>query len=77
MDQDEFARLCAELLADGYAPTPPPGLDPAALDVDREACQQATCPACGRVGLDYLPFSKPGSYRAFAVCPACGAAEEF
>lgn len=45
--------------------------------VDQEACRQATCPCCGQQGLEYHPFHKPGSYRAFAVCPKCGDTQEF
>lgn len=63
---------------DGYKPGAPrlgslidgPG-------IDREVCEQARCQACGHVGLDYRPFHQAGSYRAFAVCPACRLAEEF
>lgn len=60
----------------GYDPAPPRGGWGGAT-VDAEVCRDATCPACGRRGLDYHPYTRGGSYRAFAVCPACGYEEEF
>jgi hypothetical protein len=49
----------------------------AAADVDAEVAAAQKCGNCGHQGLDYRPFTKPGSYRAFAVCPRCDEAEEF
>lgn len=61
----------------GYEPgTPPPG-PLAGAEIDADVCAHAHCPECGHDGLDYHPFVAPGSYRAFAVCPVCGAASEF
>ena len=62
---------------DGYAPgAPSSGLIDAA-GVDAEVCAESRCAECGHIGLEYRPFVKRGSYRAFAVCPVCGATEEF
>lgn len=46
-------------------------------EIDLEACRSSSCPNCGHEGLSYRPFSKPGSYRAFACCSECGWFEEF
>jgi hypothetical protein len=58
----------------GYA-AGPPGRQAEAID--REVCAEAECSACGQRGLGYHPFTRGRSYRAIAVCPACGQAEEF
>lgn len=58
----------------GYQPGQPEG---PMSDVDQEICQDATCENCGHQGCEFYPYSKPGSYRAFAVCPDCGEAMEF
>jgi len=52
-----------------------PSFDAAAID--GEVCRKNDCPECGHKGLDYEPWHKKGSYRAFAVCPDCGYREEF
>lgn len=61
----------------GYRPGAPPPTPLGGPEIDEEVCQQATCAVCGTTGLEYAPFIAPRSYRAFAVCPACGHAEEF
>ena len=48
-----------------------------AAAIDEDICRHSTCPECEQFGLEYHPFIKPGSYRAFAVCPVCGYWEEF
>ena len=69
-----LAGLTQALLAAGYRRGTPSAL---AAEVDAEVCQEATCAACGRHGLEYHPFVTAASYRAVAACPCCGAAEEF
>jgi hypothetical protein len=73
----------------GLPPHSPVGLcDGAAIDA--QVCADSRCSACGHAGLSYEPFvnveptersgltGRPRySYRAFAICPACGLAEEF
>lgn len=52
-------------------------IDGASIDI--QVCAESTCDNCGHKGLQCKPFIKPEikSYRAFAVCPECGEAEEF
>lgn len=47
--------------------------------IDVEVCAESNCTHCGHHGLECVPFIKEAhhSYRAFAVCPECGEAEEF
>lgn len=59
---------------DGYrAVAPSPG-DCARFD--REEIERLACRECGWAGLRYRPYTRPGSYRAFGECPACGVVEE-
>lgn len=44
--------------------------------LDAAACREMTCPKCDHPGMDYRPFVRTGSYRVFAVCPACGMSTE-
>ena len=67
--------LFQHLLDDGYIMMPP--LNQEAARIDRGVCAEAKCDKCWHIGLLYRPFTKPGSYRAFAVCPQCGHATEF
>jgi len=48
-------------------------------DIDIDVCRKSTCEHCGHKGLECHPFinRERKSYRAFAVCPECGEAEEF
>ena len=66
------------LIAAGYEVAAP---GPVAGEIDARACARARCPQCGHQGMDYVPYSKPGSkpesYRAFARCPQCGHEYEF
>ena len=69
-------RRLTDLLAsdelDGYRPAP------AAYEaLDAPGLADAACRRCSHEGLDYRGFTRPGSYRAFAVCPDCGSAQEF
>lgn len=48
-----------------------------AEQADSTTCSGSQCPICSWNGLMYYPYTKPGSYRAFAVCPECGYTEEF
>jgi len=50
--------------------------------IDRDTAAGAVCARCGRRGLEYRPYLRRAdaggrSYRALAVCPACGEAVEF
>ena len=74
MDATQFAQLVTLLLAGGYQERPP---DVVAAELDGGAMAEAACMGCGHFGMHYRPFTLKSSYRAFAVCPACGAAEEF
>lgn len=67
----------SQLLQEGYQPTPPKGGLLDAGEMDGAICATATCENCGHKGLEYKPYSKPGSYRPFAVCPECGERVEF
>jgi hypothetical protein len=66
------------LLQEGYENKRPAytGLFDAA-QIDADVCADSSCSECGHRGLEYHPRVKPGSYRAFAVCPKCGNEEEF
>jgi hypothetical protein len=72
--REQFAELRRLLPAGGYQQEAPSSQ---ASEIDGGIVEGAACEACGQVGLTYAPFTLRGSYRAFAVCPACGAAEEF
>jgi hypothetical protein len=74
MDAARFTQLVTLLLAGGYQERPP---DVVAAELDGGVVAEAACDACGHVGLAYRPFTLESSYRAFAVCPVCGTAEEF
>lgn len=70
-----------DLRAEGYVPGAPSAVVAAE---DAGVCAHQACRRCGRPGLDYRPFVHPrerrrgvGGYRALAVCPECGHAEEF
>jgi hypothetical protein len=46
--------------------------------IDREVAATSACEHCGHQGLQYQPYvNDEGGYSAVAVCPQCGAAEEF
>ena len=47
--------------------------------IDIGVCEESTCTQCGHKGLECVPFinREHKSYRAFAICPICGNAEEF
>lgn len=47
--------------------------------IDIQVCAESTCEHCGHKGLQVRPFinRERKSYRAFAVCPECGEADEF
>ena len=47
------------------------------VSIDMEVAHEATCSYCGHQGCGYRGYHRPGAYRAFAVCPECGHAEEF
>ena len=71
-----FAPLASALRADGYWTCAPTS---GAATIDAQVCRDSACSACGRRGLEFRPFWRPvpRSYRAFALCPVCGAWEEF
>lgn len=66
------------LIAQGYEPKGPSDWSRwGGRNVDAYALAGSTCPECGHHGLDYRPFTKPGSYRVVARCSDCGVWEEF
>lgn len=67
-------ELLQKLDDGGYEQCAP---SPDAEMIDSKICNESQCEQCGYNGLVYLPFSKPCSYRAFAVCPDCKAWVEF
>ena len=87
-DHDALGDALASGALAGYRQEPP---SPEAAAVDAPALARLDCPACGHVGLRYLPFTgvvrdahprtgRAGtrlSYRAFGRCPACGASLEW
>lgn len=76
-EQYDFQPTAESLLAAGYQPQPPRGGLVDGAEIDRGVCEKCTCEKCGHKGLEYRPFSKPGSSRAFAVCSECGYSVEF
>ncbi len=65
---------------EGYRPSAPPATGWVDGEgIDRGICEAAHCERCRHRGLEYHPYFRrePRSYRAFAVCPACGHAFEF
>lgn len=71
------ATATTTALTPGWLPGPPPHLAAWAEAVDRQVCAEAACEGCGHAGLEYRPEHCGRCYKAWAVCPACGAAEEF
>ena len=61
------------LTLDGYRPGAP---NAEADAIDEAVAESMTCRKCGG-SCYYEPFSRPGSYRPFAVCLDCGHVEEF
>ena len=59
-----------------YTPGPP-RRSGSGVSIDMEIANEATCSYCGHQGCGYRGYHRPGIYRAFAVCPECGHAEEF
>lgn len=72
-----LADLLASGELSGYARGEPRWSNPANRHIDLQVCAGATCAVCRHQGLAWVPFVRPGSYRAFACCIACGHAEEF
>ena len=72
-----LADILASGALEGYQPGPPPPGPFNGPDIDRDVCREARCCQCGHAGLEFHPFTRPGSYRAFAVCPSCQTAQEF
>ena len=58
----------------GWRPKAPSRL---AEEIDSAVCAESVCANCGHRGLRYQPFTRGGSYRAFAVCPKCKEEVEF
>ena len=87
-DHDALGDVLASGALAGYRQAPP---SPGAAAIDAPALARLDGPACGHVGLRYLPFTglvREGhpltrrtrtrlSYRAFGRCPACGASVEW
>jgi hypothetical protein len=62
------AGLARLMQTEGYRQAAP---SPTAATIDAVVCAESTCEKCGHVGLEYWPFTKPGSYVAYGVCPQC------
>jgi hypothetical protein len=87
-DRDALGDALASGALAGYRREPP---TPGVAAVDAPILAEMDCPACGRVGLRYVPFTRvireahpvtgrPRtrlSYRAFGRCPACAASVEW
>ena len=79
MNRTEIEEVFEELELMGYRMgTPRWGLICGSA-IDAEICENTRCENCGHQGLRFHPFVKDEtkSYRAFAVCPACGEGFEF
>lgn len=64
----------AYLLDQGYerkAPTPE------VEKIDSALARISACFKCRTVGMNYVPFTRSKSYRAYMVCPICGWVGEF
>lgn len=73
------SALAEELAQEGYQPGTPASqlvLGAVGCSVDEDLCTVYLC-TCGHQGLQFKPFTRGESYRAFAVCPTCDAAYEF
>jgi hypothetical protein len=80
--EQSLCRLTAKLAADGYEPGYPTW--ELTLDtlqrIDIEIAADVECPKCGTNGCGHAGFvcsDGSRSWRGFAICPACGWAEEF
>jgi len=76
----DYARMSFEqsLIAQGYEPKGPAVWSRfGGRNVDADALTRCTCTVCGQRGLEYRPWSKPGSYRAIARCTACNDWSEY
>ena len=62
---------------EGFKPGQPPPGPFGGEDIDAEVCANASCPECHYKGMEFHPFIRYRTYRAFAVCPACHHAMEF
>ena len=73
-----YTNYYAVLTEGGYQQRPPARQ---ASIADEGMAGRSRCGGCGHVGMDYRPYLREGdaggSYRALAVCPACGEAVEF
>ena len=63
-----FAQMEIILLKEGYRPGAPSA---EATKIDRMIASRSICNSCHIQGMEYAPYSKEGSYRAFAICPRC------
>ena len=70
-----IAALIADMQSAGYRRGVPARSPYTAIDA--EVCAESRCEQCGQLGLSYVPFTKSGSYVAYAHCPNCGKASEF
>lgn len=72
--QTTIQALTLDMATAGYRRGAPRS---AGAAIDAEVCSDSRCEQCGHLGLSYVPFTKSGSYVAYAVCPTCGYATEF
>jgi hypothetical protein len=87
-DRDALGDALASGALEGYRREPPTA---GVAAVDAPILAEMRCPACGHLGLRYVPFTRvireadpPAdrprtrlSYRAFGRCPQCGASIEW
>jgi hypothetical protein len=61
-----------QLEADGFQPGAPAQVGFDIQAIDRQACAEMECGACGRIGLDYLPNHRGSEYAGVCECTSCG-----
>lgn len=76
MAKNMFNEMSFDLLDKGYTPGAP---SEDAADIDREVCDESSCPSCGHQGMQYKPYTNKytKSYVAYCVCGNCGYWFEF
>ena len=77
IEHDDWTALHAAMIQAGMSNgAPPPNGIYSAAEIDGPIAGAAVCPTCGK-HMTYMPMSKPGCYRSFAVCLGCNHAAEF
>lgn len=79
LDRETVTTLCRRLTALGCEPGRPAHVSVAAVEMDRLTAAEGVCEHCGRPGLCYVPWRRPGDaggYWGVAWCPSCRSALE-